>query len=44
MGERGDGDERGHCRDEHWVMRGSVESPYYTPETNTTLCEPTGLK
>lgn len=24
--------------DEYWVMYGRVESLYYTPETNVTLC------
>ena len=27
----------GTC-DEHWVLYGSVESLYCTPETNITLC------
>ena len=28
------------CCDEHWVMYGSVESLYCTPETNITLHVP----
>lgn len=41
-GKLGDGDEGGHCCDEHWVMHGSVESLYCTSETKITLL--TGLK
>ena len=26
-----------HLNDEHWVLYGSVESVYSTPETNITL-------
>ena len=33
------------CCDEHWVMYGSVESLYYTPESNITLyVNYTGIK
>ena len=40
MGEIGEGD-----HDEHWVMYGSVESLYCTPETNITLyVNYTGIK
>ena len=37
MGGIDDGDKEGTC-DEHWVLYGSVESLYCTPETIIALC------
>ena len=45
MGEVGDEGIKECTCDKHWVMYGSVESLYYTPETNITLyVNYTGIK
>ena len=49
MGERGIGIKvigikKCACCDEHQVLYGTVESLYCTPETNITLCWPTGIE
>ena len=36
-GWKSDGDEEYHYLDEHWVIYGTVQSLYRTPETNITL-------
>lgn len=34
---KGDGDQECTYCDEHWALYGSVESLFFTPETNITL-------